>query len=232
MPSHRLHPVRLSAKKAIVGVLAFNYVETTAGPYGEMAVVLPAVYGASPPPVLIPALLESLYPDFGNLVMHLPVTTAEARDGGRLEWGYTKFVADMHFTIVPEFMECRMSEKDQHILTLRVARRGIAKRDKKPWVTFSVKEGNLLKTTMPQRCTTRSAIRPKESFLDLGDHPVCESIRALGLSERPFMSRYFLERSLVLPAGRVIERGVRSFEGYTNKKRKGQHTVVYTAEEV
>jgi hypothetical protein len=157
MPSHRLHPVRLSAKKAIVGVVAFNYMDTTLGPYGELAVVLPAVYGASPPPVLIPALLESLYPDFGYLVMHLPVTTAMARDAGRQEWGYTRFVTDMHFTIAPEFMECRLSEKDQHILTLRVARRGIAKRDKKPLVTFSVKEGNLLKTTMPQRCTTRSA---------------------------------------------------------------------------
>jgi hypothetical protein len=231
MPSHRLHPVRLSAKRAIVGVLAFNYVDTTAGPYGEVSVVLPAVYGASPPPVLIPALLESLYPDFGNLVMHLPVTTAAARDGGRQEWGYTKFVTDMHFTIMPEFMECRLSEKEQHILTLRVARRGIAKRDRKPLVTFSVKEGNLLKTTMPQRCTTRSAIRPKDSFLELGDHPVSESIRALGISERPFMSRYFLERSLVLPAGQTIERGVRPLEGYTNKKRKGKHTVVYTAEE-
>jgi hypothetical protein len=41
MPSHRLHPVRLSAKKAIVGVVAFNYMDTTLGPYGELAVVLP-----------------------------------------------------------------------------------------------------------------------------------------------------------------------------------------------
>lgn len=231
MPSHRLQPVRLSARKAMVGIAAFNYIDTTIGPYGEVAVVLPAVYNASPPPVLIPALLESRYPDFGMLVMHLPVTNTLARDAGRQEWGYTNFVADMHFTITPEFMECRLSEKDQHILTLRVARRGIAMRDKKPLVTFSVKEGNLLKTTIPQRCTTRSAIKPKDVFLQLGEHPVSETIHALGLSEKPFASRYYLERSGILPAGRIIERGVRPLEGYTNKKRKGKHTVVYTAEE-
>jgi hypothetical protein len=98
-------------------------------------------------------------------------------------------------------------------------------------VTFSVKEGNLLKTTIPQRCTTRSAIKPKDAFLQLGEHPVSETIHALGLSERPFASRYYLERSGILPAGRIIERGVRPLEGYTNKKRKGKHTVVYTAEE-
>jgi hypothetical protein len=231
MPSHRLHPVLLSARKAMVGIAAFNYIDTTIGPYGEVAVVLPAVYNASPPPVLIPALLESRYPDFGMLVMHLPVTNTLARDAGRQEWGYTKFVADMHFTITPEFMECRLSEKDQHILTLRVGRRGVAMRDKKPLVTFSVKEGNLLKTTIPQRCTTRSAIKPKDSFLQLGDHPVSETIHALGLSERPFMSRYYLERSGILPAGRIIQRGVKPLEGYTNKRRKGKHSVVYTAEE-
>jgi hypothetical protein len=231
MPSHRLHPVLLSAGKAMVGIAAFNYIDTSIGPYGEVAVVLPAVYNASRPPVFIPALLESRYPDFGMLVMHLPVTNTLARDAGRLEWGYAKFVADMHFTITPEFMECRLSEKDQHILTLHVARRGVAMRDKKPLVTFSVKEGNLLKTTIPQRCTTRSAIKPKDAFLQLGDHPVSETIRALGLSERPVGSRYYLERSAILPAGRTIERGVRPLEGYTNKKRKGKHTVLYTAEE-
>jgi hypothetical protein len=216
----------------MVGIVAFNYIDTTIGPYGEVAVVVPAVYSASPPPVLIPTILESRYPEFGMLVMHLPVTTTVARDAGRHEWGYTQFVADMHFAITPEFMECRMSEKDQHILTLRVARSGIAMRDKKPLVTFSVKEGNLLKTTIPQRCTARSAIKPKESFLQLGDHPVSESIQALGLSERPFRSRYYLERSGILPAGRIIERGVRPLDGYANKKRKGKHTVVYTTEEV
>lgn len=231
MPSHRLKPVRLSAKKAMVGIAAFNYIDTTIGPYGEVAVVLPAVYSASPPPVLIPALLESWYPDFGMLVMHLPVTNTLARDAGRQEWGYANFVADMNFTITPEFMECRVSEKDQHILTLRIARRGMAMRDKKPLVTFSVKEGNLLKTTIPQRCTTRSAIRPKDAFLQLGEHPVSETIRALEISDKPFASRYYLERSGILPAGRIIERGVRPLEGYTNKKRKGKHTVAYTAEE-
>ncbi len=231
MPSHRLHPVLLSSRKAVVGIVAFNYIDTTIGPYGEVAVVLPAVHYPAPPPVLIPALLESRYPGFGSLVMHLPVTSSVARDAGRGEWGYTNFVADMYFKMTPEFMECRMSEKEQHILTLRVARRGIVLRDTKPLVTFSVREGNLLKTTISQRGTARSAIKPRDSFLQLGDHPVSESIRALGLSERPFMSRYYLERSAILPAGRVVERGVRPLDGYRNKRRRGKHTVVYNSEE-
>lgn len=230
MPSDRLHPVLLTSKKALVGIGAFNYIETSIGPYSEVAVVLPAVYSASPPPLIIPALLESRFRGFGSLVMHLPVTRRVARDAGRGEWGYTKFLAGMHFTITPEFMECRMSEGKEHILTLRVARRGFALKDNKPLVTFSVKDGNLIKTTIPQRGICRFAVRPRDSHLLLGDHPVAESIRDLNLSDKPFMSRYYLERSAILPAGKVIEQDVRPLDGYLGKGREGKRTVVYRAE--
>ena len=49
MPSRRLHPVTLPGGRAIVGLAAFNYVETFIGPYGEFAVGIPAVHGRRPP---------------------------------------------------------------------------------------------------------------------------------------------------------------------------------------
>ena len=50
MPSPRLHPVTLPGGRAMVGLAAYNYLETTIGPYGEFAVGIPAVYGRRPPP--------------------------------------------------------------------------------------------------------------------------------------------------------------------------------------
>lgn len=228
MPSDRLHPVLLTSKKALVGIAAFNYMETSIGPYGEVAVVIPAVYGHAAPPLILPVLMEARYPGFGNLVAHLPVTRTVARDAGRGEWGYTKFVADMRFAITPESMECRMSEEESHILTLRVARRGIVMRDRKPLVTYSVKQGDLVRTTIPQRGACRVAIGPGGSHLVLGDHPVSDSIRELGLADHPLMSRYYVERSGILPSGVVVEKGVRPLEGYHGRDREGEHTVTYT----
>lgn len=227
MPSGRLHPVLLTPGKAMVGVAAFNYIETTIGAYGEVAVVIPAVYGSSPPPLILPALMEARYPGFGNLVAHLPVTRTVARDAGRGEWGYTKFVADMRFAISPEFMECRISEEESHILTLRVARKGIVMKDRKPLVTYSVRQGDLIRTRIPQRGACRVGVMPGGSNLVLGNHPVSDSIRGLGLSAYPVMSRYYLEMSAILPSGVVVERGVRALEGYYGKEREGEHTVVY-----
>jgi len=227
LPSPRLHPLILPGKRALVGVMAFNYIDTSIGPYGEVAVAAPVVHGGRPPLGPPAALLEARYPGFGNLVLHLPVTSRLARDAGRGQWGYTKFVADMRFRITPERMECALAEGGREILTLCVARRGLALPDPNPLVTYSVREGALIRTTIPQRGIFRNALRPRGSTLELGRHPVAESIRALDLGPRPLLSRYYLERAAILPEGQVVESGVRPLEGFHGAQEQGEHTVRY-----
>lgn len=228
MPSPSLHPVRLPGNRSAAGVFAFNYIDTSIGPYGEVAIVVPVVHGKKPPTTLIPLLLESKYPGFGLLVLHLPVTHPEARDAGRGQWGYTKFTADMRFTITPEFMECQLQEGDHHILSLRVARQGLAMRDKKPLVTYSVLNRDLIKTTIPQTGAHRLAIGPKKSYLELGSHPVANTLHSLEMAPNPLLSRYYLERGAILPAGTVVESGVMPLEGYHGDDQERAHTVAYT----
>jgi hypothetical protein len=227
MPSDRLYPVVLPNNKAIAAIFAFNYINTSIGPYGEVAVALPAVYGqpVSPFRGILPALMESRYPGFGVVVMHLPVTRVEARDAGRGEWGYTKFIADMRFDITPEFMQCRMWEGEDHILDLRVRRRGFYLRDSKPLTTYSVLRGDLIKTVIPQQATKRLSPFTGGSELVLGGHPVSATIRELDL--KPLMSVYYTERPAILPSGRVIAKGVRPLEGYLGSDRVAQHRVFY-----
>lgn len=229
MPSDRLHPVILPGNKAIVAICAFNYIDTSIGSYGEVAVALPAVFDKQMTAFsgLLAAIRESGYPGFGVVVMHLPVTRVEARDAGRGEWGYTKFLADMHFSISPETMECRMLEGEAPILDLRLKRKGFYLRDKKPLTTFSVRNGDLIKTVIPQTATKRISLMPGGSSLELGDHPVAESIRDLGISARPFMSVYFPERAGILPSGTVVETGVRPLEGHRGEDREAVHQVKY-----
>jgi hypothetical protein len=228
MPSDKLHPVRLSADRALVAVAAFNYIDTTIGSYGEVAVAVPVVHRPNPPPVILPLLFESTHPGFGMLVVHLPVTNTLARDCGRTLWGYTKFVADMRFTITPEYLQCTLSENQDRILKTRVMRRGIARRDVRPLVTFSVRHGQLIKAAIQQTAICRFSLRPKDSFLELGTHPMSEDLRDLQLSPNPIVSRYYLERSAILPAGEVIEQDVRPLEGYLGEDREGMYSVDYT----
>ncbi len=227
LPSDHLHPVLLPGKRAMAGIAAFNYIDTSIGPYGEIGMIVPVVYGPKPPPVLWPAVMESRYPGFGALVLHLPVTKTIARDAGRGEWGYTKFIADMHFSITPEYMECCMMEGNRHILTMHVSRRGIALRDRKPLVTYSVLNGNLIKTVIPQTGAYRQSITPQDTHVDFGDHPVADTFRGLQPGWRPILSRYYLERNAILPSGKIIEENVRPLDGYPGDNREGRHRVSY-----
>ena len=224
MPSPRLHPILLPGGRAVVAIAALHYLETSIGPYGEVGVVVPAVLGDRPPPLLLPALLEARYPGFGVVVLHLPVTTRAARDAGRGQWGYTKFVADMHFTHAPETMGVRLSEGERHIFTLDVPRRGPVLRDDNPLITYSVKDDALIKTTIPQRGACRTALFPRNARLVLGDHEVAASLRALRLSDKPFMTRVYVERAGILPEGEIVERGVRPLDGWFGADREGSLT--------
>ncbi len=228
MPTDRLHPVRMPGGRALVGVAAFNYVDTSIGPYGEVGVIVPAVLGDSAPWPVLPGLMEARYPGFGNVVLHLPVTKVEARDAGRGEWGYTKFVSDMRFAHTPEYQQCELSEGGRHILTLHVARRGMVTPDHQPLVTFSVRDGELIRTVIPQTGTMRNALWPTDSYLELGDHEVAGAIRELDVAPKPFMTRYYIERSGILPSGKVVARDVRPLEGYRGSDGVGEHVVTYT----
>ena len=229
MPTDQLSPVMLPNGRAIIALVAFNYIDTSIGPYGEIGVAIPAVYGKQTTAFsgVLPLLMESNYAGFGVVVMHLPVTNEKARDGGRIGWGYTKFIADMHFTFCPEYIQVRMLEKDSHILEMRVKRKGFYVRDRKPITTYTVKDRQLIKTIIPQTATKRISLMTGGSYVRLGTHPMAESIKALDISSKPFMSVYYPERAGILPAGQVIAKDVKPLEGYYGEDRIAEHTVAY-----
>jgi hypothetical protein len=74
-------------------------------------------------------------------------------------------------------------------------------------------------------------LRPTSSFLELGEHEVAESLRELGIGPRPLMTRYYVERSGILPAGEVAEEGVRPLDGFAGADREGEHRIFYTEQE-
>jgi len=231
MPSDNLHPVTLPNGRAIIAILAYNYIDTSIGSYGEVASVIPVLHNKKHLPLMgfIPLLKQGAYPHFGALVQHLPVTKSSAYESGRGEWGYTKFVTEMQFDITPEHFAVSMSEGEEHILDMQVIRRGISVKDKKPIVSFSVKNNNLIKTVIPQKGIQRVSLVTKGSFIKFGDHPMAKSIIELDISETPFLQAFYPERSAILPSGTVVEKNVRAFEGWKPKiVQKGKHTYSYT----
>lgn len=227
LPTKYLHPVVTLGGRALVAIAAFNFLATSIGSYGEVGVVLFVVHGKKPIP-LIPAIRESRYAGFGSVVLHLPVTRIIARDSGKCIWGYPKFCTDMKFTIKPEFKQVELSESGQHILTMRVPNRGGLAVETRDMVTYTVKGDELVRTRIRQLGTYRQCIRPSDAMLQLGNHPMADMLRSLDISKKPLISRCFLERSAILPAGEIIEKGVRPIDDYRGSDFEGKHEIVYS----
>lgn len=230
MPSDNLYPLMLPNGKAMFGICAYNYRDTTVGSYGEVPTGIPCVHNEklSRFSSLMPLMKESNYPGFGFLVKDLPVTKVLARDAGRGEWGYAKFIADMRFRITPEYFGCIMDDSGSRILEIRVPRRGFTMRDDHPLTTYSVKDHQLIRTVVRQTGVRHLSLNTKDAFVSFGNHPMAESIKALELSPKPFVSFYYTERSSILPSGEVVEKNIRAFGGYIGETREAIHETLYT----
>ena len=231
MPSDKLYPIILPNGRAVIAIMAYNYIDTSIGHYGEIAAAIPVLYNKKHLPFmgLIPLVKQGAHPHFGAMVQHLPVTSPGAYEAGRGEWGYTKFVTEMHFDTTPEYLEVNMFEKKEHILDMRVMKRGIHMKDNKPITTFSVKENNLIKTVIPQKGVQRISPKTKGSFVKFGNHPMAKSIIELDIAEKPFLQTFYTERAAILPSGIIVEKNVKEFKGWKPKViGKGKHTNSYT----
>lgn len=93
----------------------------------------------------------------------MPVTSRQARDGGRQLFGFPKILADMDFTEGSGIRQVRLSEADQEILTLTVRPAGRVTLDRKPFTSYTALEGQLLKTRVEGVSPSASMRSPNSS---------------------------------------------------------------------
>jgi hypothetical protein len=210
-----LYPVTLFKGRCAIAIIAFNYLHTSIGPYGEIGITVPCTRYPQTPP-LLPLLLEMKFPTQGMFILHLPVTTSIARDAGRGVWGYPKFVADMDFEKFPSQQRVRLAEGDTPILTLTVEQRGIPLNDNRPLVTYSVLDQHLIKTTIPTQAVYQLGLWGQLGQLALGDHPIAEQLKSFDISTSAIFTKNYLSRASVLPVGETVtpvERFPLGYEG-------------------
>ncbi|QNN53796.1 acetoacetate decarboxylase family protein [Nocardioides mesophilus] len=231
LPAEAICPVRWVDGRAMVAVTAFRYhaVTWTGGdgstgslvPYGEISVAAVVSVGESARAL---PLLRREQPGF---VLHLPVTTAQARDGGRELWGFPKFVADMDFTEDPTFRRVELSEGGVPVLRLTERPAGPVLPDRRSMVAYSVLDGQLLETTVPVLGHVQARFGSGGGELELGRHQVADRLRALDLSPKPVAVFSYLSHRSILPAGRPIGTA-RPYAGYRGVDAPlGRFTVSY-----
>jgi hypothetical protein len=235
LPSDAIEPLRWVDGRALVAITAWRFKATTWSasdgpvstltPYGEISVA--AVVTRGPAPRVLPFIRG----EQRAFILHLPVTTSEACDGGRQIWGLPKFVADMDFVEEPSSRRVELSEAGSTILILTVRPGGPVLPDRRSFVVYSALNGELLETVMPVRCFVQTRMGSRAGELALGAHPVAARLRQLEISPQPALAFNYLRHRSILPAGTPIG-AAKTYQGYTGTERQlGRFTVTYPGTE-
>jgi hypothetical protein len=211
LPSDDLHPVRLDRRRAAVAVSAFLYEHwwyraegrgvLRGDPYGEVIVAPLCSFGGLAPPMLplsgvpLPARWR-----MGMFIQHMPVTHWVGMAAGRQIANFPKFVADMDVVRDADGTTCHLTEDDSDILELSVLRAGTVRALDEPVQTYTVREGRLLRTTMPSLAAALATRRSGTARLRLGRHPMADDLRALGIEEQSVAAYHYLSFSTRLGA--------------------------------
>ena len=193
MPDPRICPARLAPGLGAVAVTCFEYRDTDIGPYNELAISVPLnepwFLANLPGRALIGGLRRRRLHAW---VHHLPVTTEIARASGVEVYNYPKFVAGIDFEQTPTHRVCRLSEGQEHILTLSGER--IPTPRSEQFQMFS----HLWMDRQPQSSEFKinavemgMRLRPGAASLELGDrHPIARELAGVLVSRRPIQYQY------------------------------------------
>lgn len=190
LPDRRLVPARLAPGVGVVSVTAFEYRQSSIGPYNELAVAImlraPGARWNLPGVALASQHARGQYHAF---IHRLPVTTEIARSTGEL-MGFPKLVGPIEFD--HERHSCRFAEGDEHVLTLHGSE--IATRRSGEFQNFV----QVWMDGQPQPVELRvnalrygDSVRPGAARLELSEsHPLATELAALLLSRRSLAYRW------------------------------------------
>lgn len=184
LPHPQFVPIQIWPGTGLLNITAFEYRDTSIGPYNEVAIGVPVNF---PPAGFLgkhsglSIMSKSIYPVY---IYQLPVTTEVARDGGVYFYNYPKFVAEIDFQDRDDFLEITLKEKDDLILKMMTKKLPLKKSASFELHTFSLKEQTIMHTLVE----VLSAKYGKKSLgkfgeLELGSHRISNELKQLKLKK-------------------------------------------------
>ena len=195
--------------RALVALAVCRYLDTDLDPYHEVAVsFVVRRHDAAANPSVLERLSEFARGDLGAYIHRLPVDQAFTCAAGREIWGFPKWVTtididepapgDRHTGVT-----ARLADGSRHVLSLTVFGGGPLVLPSKAPPTYSF-DGQVLRRTSWTTTTRGVGGRPGGACLVLGEHPMADELRSLGLPKRALFSSSTRQMSASFDAPEVV----------------------------
>jgi Acetoacetate decarboxylase (ADC) len=195
--------------RALVALAICRYLDTDLDPYHEVAVsFVVRRHDAPAKPSLFDRLSEFARGDLGAYIHRLPVDHAFTCAAGRDIWGFPKWVTtididepapgDRHSGVT-----ARLVDGSRHVLSLTIFSGGRLGLPSQAPPTYSF-DGQVLRRTSWSTKTKGVSGRPGGARLVLGEHPMADELRSLGLPKRALFSSSARQMSASFSAPEVV----------------------------
>lgn len=184
LPHPNYKPIEMWPGTGMLGITAFEYFDTSIGPYNEISIAIPVRF---PPSFAFPGLAAISMMRrklFSVYIHHLPVTTDIALKGGIYFYNYPKFIAEIAFKDEGQNLEVTLKEKGEMILKLRSKKLPLNHSSKLTFYTYSIKDRVVMRTLVEGWAPKiGETMLGGDAQLELGNHSISKELLELSLSK-------------------------------------------------
>jgi hypothetical protein len=181
---------QISPGRAIFSLACVHYRDSDCGTYGEIALAFfVKKHGQASGLPYLGTWLDIVRDQAATYIWKLPVTTRLANDAGVLMWGFPKTIEEIDFEVSAERATFNLCMDGREVLSYSVRAHGKRHQSRSASPVYSVFEGAPHVTHLVHEYRD-VGVRLGGGRLILGDHPVAERLRGLGLPRRPLLSTW------------------------------------------
>ena len=178
LPGDAFEVVEVSPGTAQLVIAACDYLRNPWGDYDELNLGFLARPSGAPADVI------------GSFVYRMPVNQAFTCEAGNRVMGFPKTVEDLTVTYTDATASFRLSMDGHHVLTLTVPRaEPLGEPERVEATSYSYLDGAPYGTDLSMDLGT-GLVDPADVRLELGDSPVADELRSLGLPSAPDLATW------------------------------------------
>lgn len=190
LPGPELDIVELLPGRAVLTVSCVDYIENDLGRYHEISLTFfVREKGQAPAVPYAGSLADLIRGRLPTYIHRLPVTTTFSREAGRQIWGFPKVLHDIRFRTKGNRYQCAWDADGQKVFRFSVPKGGKRTMPDSELKTYSYIDGVLHSTRFVQGAN-EMGMHLGGAKLELGDHPIADELRELGLPKRALMSMW------------------------------------------
>jgi len=176
--------------RGILVLTGVRYTDTDCGEYDETAMAF-FVRRAGQKPRLPYAStwLDIIRGNTASFTWNLQVTTPLSRDAGIFMWGFPKTIEDISFELSGDRAAFNLRMDGQEVFNYSVLANGSTTPPPVTSAVYSIWEGGPHVSYLTQAYRD-ARYRPGGGRLRLGDHPLADKLRGLGLPRRPLLATW------------------------------------------